>query len=94
MKSLATPRFWVAYAELPPEIQDAARKAYRLFREDPKHSSLRFKKVHNREPIYSVRVARAYRAPWTLGERRDHLVLDRKPRRVRPPSETQLASSA
>ncbi len=62
MKSHATPRFWTAYAGLPHEIRDAARKAYHLFREDPNHSSLRFKKVHDTEPIYSVRVARAYRA--------------------------------
>ena len=62
MTSRATPRFWAAYHELPAEIRDAAQKAYRLFRENPKHPSLQFKKVHDREPIYSVRVTSAYRA--------------------------------
>jgi len=62
VKSRATPRFWAAYAELPPAVQEAAQKAYRLFRDEPRHPSLQFKKVHHREPIYSVRVTRAYRA--------------------------------
>ena len=66
MRSRATPRFWAAYRELPSEIQVAAQKAYRLFREDPTHPSLQFKKVHDREPIYSVRVTGAYRVVGLL----------------------------
>lgn len=62
MKSRATPRFWASYHELPTELKDAARKAYRLFREDARHPSLQFKKVHDRESIYSVRVTLGYRA--------------------------------
>jgi hypothetical protein len=60
--SRATPRFWAAYRELPPEVRDLARKAYRLFRDSPQHPSLNFKKVHDRDPIYSVRVTLGYRA--------------------------------
>ena len=56
MTSLTTPRFWAAYRELPTEVREAARKAYALFRENPQHPSLQFKKVHEREPRYSVRV--------------------------------------
>ena len=48
MTSLTTRRFWAAYRELPTEVRDAARKAYALFRENPQHPSLRFKKVHER----------------------------------------------
>lgn len=62
MKSRATPRFWAAYRKLPLEVQNLARKAYRLFRDDPRHPSLQFKRVHDREPIYAVRVTLAYRA--------------------------------
>ncbi len=62
MKSLATPRFWAAYRELPPEIQSLAREANRLFRDNPGHASLQFKKVHHREPVYAARVTLAYRA--------------------------------
>lgn len=91
MKSRATPRFWAAYGELPSEVRDAAQKAYRLFRENPKHPGLQFKKVHDREPIYSVRVTVAYRAVGLLENDEGHVVLDRKPRRVRPPSEKSIA---
>ncbi len=62
MRSRATPRFWAAYRELPPEIRGLARKAYRLFRENARHPGLHFKKVHERDPIYSVRVTLGYRA--------------------------------
>ena len=61
MRSRATPRFWAAYRELPPEIKGLARKAYGLFRDNPRHPSLQFKKVHD-DPIYSVRVTLGYRA--------------------------------
>jgi hypothetical protein len=60
--SRGTPRFWAAYRELPSEAREAARKAYRLFRENARHPSLRFKRVHLREPVYSVRVTLGYRA--------------------------------
>ena len=62
MKSRATPRFWAAYRDLPPEIKEAARKAYQLFRENAHHPSLQFKKVHRHDPIYSARVTLGYRA--------------------------------
>ena len=66
MKSRATPRFWAAFRDLSEPARDAARKAYRLFRENPSHPSLQFKKTHTREPIYSVRVTLGYRAVGLL----------------------------
>ena len=51
MNSRATPRFWAAYGELPEEIQARAKNAYARFREDPRHPSLQFKKVHDTEPF-------------------------------------------
>jgi hypothetical protein len=60
--SRATRRFWVAYRELPVEIRGLAKKTYTLFRENPAHPSLHFKRIHAIEPIYSVRIARGYRA--------------------------------
>lgn len=62
MKSRATPRFWAAYRDLPSDVQLTAQKAYRLFREDPQHPSLQFKRINSREPVYSVRVSLGYRA--------------------------------
>ena len=43
-------------------MQDQARLAYRLFRDNPEHPSLRFKPVHPSRPIYSARVGLGYRA--------------------------------
>ncbi len=50
------------FAALPKEIQAQARRVYRLFRADPAHPSLRFKKVEQTENIYSVRIGLGYRA--------------------------------
>ena len=62
MKSRTTARFRKAFAELPAEIQEQARAAYRRFVIDPAHPSLRFKPVHPTLPVYSVRVGKYYRA--------------------------------
>ncbi len=62
MRSRATPRFWAAYRSLPADIQAHAQRAYRLFRGNPAHPSLHFKRVHERDPVYSVRVTLGYRA--------------------------------
>jgi len=66
VRSRATPRFWAAYRELPAEIRSLAQKAYRLFEENPGHPSLHFKKVHDRDPIYSARVTLGYRSVGLL----------------------------
>ena len=44
MKSLTSPEFWRAYAALPPGARAAARKAYRLWNDNPRHGSRRFQK--------------------------------------------------
>ena len=50
------------FARLPDEVQAQARKAYRLWRANPMHPSLHFKRIHSREAIYSVRVGLGWRA--------------------------------
>ena len=62
MRSRRTESFHEAFAALPESVQEQARAAYRRFQTDPSHPSLRFKKVHSTEPIYSVRVSLNYRA--------------------------------
>src|SRR5208337_4498316 len=42
IESRTTHSFRTAFAALPQEIQDPARRSYRLFRADPRHPSLRF----------------------------------------------------
>ena len=56
MKSRRTRRFHECFAQLPSDIQSQARQAYQLFQDNPGHPGLRFKRVHQTEPIYSVRV--------------------------------------
>ena len=45
MNNRASRRFWAAYEALPDDIKRLAKKNYALFRRDPAHPSLRFKKV-------------------------------------------------
>ncbi len=62
MTSKTTKQFREALSKLPTEVQRKAVVAYQRFRDTPDHRSLRFKKVHPREPIYSVRISVKYRA--------------------------------
>jgi len=63
MKSSTTPDFWASYGELPPEIKRRARAVYRLWRANPRHPSLAFKKVGE---AWSVRIGSGYRAVCLL----------------------------
>lgn len=60
MKSLTTADFWQSYADLPPQVKARSRKAYRLWRENPSHPSLHFKKVG--QNLWSARISDGYRA--------------------------------
>ena len=47
--------------------QRQAREAYEVFKENPHHGSLQFKRINTKEPpIYSVRVGAHYLAVGTL----------------------------
>lgn len=62
MKSATLPSFWEEYRSLNEQTRQAARKAYKLWRENPFHPSLHFKCVNDKENIWSVRITRNYRA--------------------------------
>lgn len=66
MKSRTTTQFRTMFAALPDRVQEQTRTAYRQFKRDPNHPSLRFKKVHPQLPIYSVRISKNYRAVGQL----------------------------
>jgi len=72
MTSRTSKRFRSALGQLPQRIRRQAREAYALFARNPRHPSLRFKRVHPTLPIYSVRVTRDYRAVGVL--RSDRIV--------------------
>jgi hypothetical protein len=56
------PRLLALFDSLPASVRSQSAKAYRLWRADPNHPSLNFKRIHPTEPIYSLRVSRDYRA--------------------------------
>lgn len=68
MKSRTTDRFRKMFADLPEQVQEQTRQAYRQFKQDPSYRSLRFKKVHPQLPIYSARISREYRVVGQLDE--------------------------
>ncbi len=61
MKSSVTKTFRKQLDDLPASVQEQAAKAYALWQADPYHSSLQFKRVSQRQPIYSARVSLNYR---------------------------------
>ncbi len=62
MNSYLTRDFLACFRQLPQDIKKKTRKNYRLWQQNPNHPSLRFKRVHTREPIYAVRIGIAWRA--------------------------------
>ncbi|HQL63864.1 MAG TPA: hypothetical protein PLQ35_16425 [bacterium] len=62
MKGSVTKRFRKQPADLPTAIQEQAERAYFLWCADAFHPSLQFKRVSQRQPVYSVRIGSDYRA--------------------------------
>ena len=60
MKSFATPEFWRRCRALPVALRRLALKNYRLWKEDPRHPGLRFKRVGPN--TWSARIGDNYRA--------------------------------
>ena len=50
------------YANLPDQVQPQVRRAHQLFRRNPSHPGLNFKKVDEENNIYSARIGLGYRA--------------------------------
>jgi hypothetical protein len=59
MNSSTTKAFREGFLRLPPAVQSLARKNYRLWRENPRHPSLHFKRVG---VYWSARIGEDYRA--------------------------------
>jgi mRNA-degrading endonuclease RelE of RelBE toxin-antitoxin system len=66
--SYANSSFWKHYEKLPKQVQQLADKAYQIFKENPYHPGLQFKKVGNKQPVYSARITNNYRAICLLVE--------------------------
>ncbi|MHC5825912.1 MAG: ParE family toxin-like protein [Nostoc sp.] len=61
MKSSVTKVFRKKLDGLTASVQEQAAIAYALWRSDPYHNSLQFKRVSQRQPIYSARISLDYR---------------------------------
>jgi hypothetical protein len=59
LKHYASRRFWSLYQALPPDIREVADKNYRLLKSNPRHPSLRLKRIGK---LWAVRVGEHYRA--------------------------------
>lgn len=62
MRSRTTRQFWKLFDALPADVQAHAVEAYELWSRDHSHPYLRFKKVEDTIPLYSVRIGLHYRA--------------------------------
>jgi hypothetical protein len=62
MESRTTERFRKSFDILPPKIKIDAKKVFKNWKSDPYHKSLKFKKIHDKENIYSVRIGISWRA--------------------------------
>jgi len=59
VKHYTSSDFWALYWELPPEIRELADKNYERLKANPRHPSLRLKRI---EELWAVRVGQHYRA--------------------------------
>ena len=62
MNSRVTDDFLAHFAALPEAVKAQARKSYQLWKSDPSHPGLHFKRIQNHEDMYSVRVSKGWRA--------------------------------
>lgn len=62
MNSQLADSFVEAFGRLPEAIKNQARKSYQVWRQNPTHRSLHFKKIHAHENLYSVRIGQGWRA--------------------------------
>ena len=59
MNHFASPEFWTSYRALPAEVQQLADKSFALLKNDPRHPSVRMKRVGQ---FHSARIGVYYRA--------------------------------
>ncbi len=62
MKSQLTEDFMECFERLPHQIQQLARRNYRVWKDNPAHPSLHFKRVNGRAELCSIRIGIGWRA--------------------------------
>lgn len=72
MHSRATKRFWDCFDALPSDVRTRARRTFETWQKTPNYPALRFRRVHLRREIYSVRIGLGWRA---LGVMQDDVII-------------------
>lgn len=75
MQFRRTERFKKAFRSLPAPIRQKAIKALRLLAENPRHRSLRIKKIQGAEDIWEGRVDQKYRFTFQFENKNDQMVI-------------------
>ena len=75
MKLARTARFARDFRSLPPDIQRRAAKQLQLLLDNPRHPSLRIKKMEGSQDIWEGRITKGYR--FTFQVRNDTYILRR-----------------
>jgi hypothetical protein len=66
LKGQTVKAFWKHYWALPPHVRERARQAYKIWKDNPAHPGLFFKRVKENQPLYSVRIGLGFRAVGLL----------------------------
>ena len=73
MNTIYGPSFLRDYQSLPAEIQRRVDKQIRLLLENPRHQSLRARKMEGYPGIYEARITQHYRLTYTIAGDTCHL---------------------
>ena len=60
-KLLREEAYWTQFDDLPQDIRKLAEENYHSWKENPRNPGLRFKKIHQTQPIFSFRVGMRHR---------------------------------
>ena len=60
MKYVTADQFWVSFNNLPLDIQKEAKEKFVLFIENPRHPSLRTKKMEGKDNVWEGHITRGY----------------------------------
>lgn len=74
MKSELTADFIELFSDLPERVQRTARKNYKLWKRNPEHPSLEFKRVKGTSNSFSARVGIGWRVVGVLKENKQTII--------------------
>ena len=68
MKYVRTPQFRKDYDNLPPEVKVKVHKAFKLFKQNPRHPSLQTRKIRGTKGIWEGRIDQFHRFTFHFEE--------------------------